>query len=301
MKVFKAGEPPYKTTMARQVFKKNLTDLNDAFWILAISQDHLISGYENIGNPTKAPNIRNFLRSPTDWTRGVSTLRSWARQNVIVSAASILESYVASAATVTFSACPEIIDCGYKGLDSTTWIKWPEDAPKEFKKLRKSITDDLTKGEWKERFSKVRRRFGKLPEDLIDMTEDLQKLQSRRNDIAHEFGSLNADGELRRTPWDMAADYSVSDDEFINMMKLIDRTCKLFDLHVFSPHIGSFEILYEYSTWTPTPSPNRASSYRSTEFRKHLGRNFSPLPTSYIIGMIEYYDSVTRDTQLNNT
>lgn len=285
---------PLVTTMVRQVTRQHLTHINDVYWIYDKSHTLLENGYTHLSFPkVGSPHMREAFANRENWVKGTQSLRGWVWQNIVLSATSILEVYITSACTVVFSACPELIDRSVLGTDSVTFIKYPNRRPSGWQRLIKQRAEAPTKGTWSERLKTLGREIGRVPQMVIDQTGELQRLQDKRNRIAHSYG---AEGELRRTPWEPINAITIEDGDIPKIFKLVDDVSKSLDKSLFGPLIGGYEIFHEYDAWlrshrTADTLPRRPLLNRS--FRKHLGQAFGRSPGStYVRDMIEYYDRV---------
>jgi hypothetical protein len=284
---------PFKTSLIRQITRGHLTHINDVFWMHEKSYAVIENAWPSLPEPKKGPFVRDVFQSDESWRKGAAALRLWFRQNVIVSAASILEVYIISACTIAFSAEPSLINRSLEGIDGAAFVKHPDTLPSRFRRTIKQRAEDLTKGEWTDRLKKIEMEVGKIPLSVSSMVESLQDLQNKRNRIAHSYG---AEGELPRTPWEPITAITVTDAEILEIFRMVDIVSKDFDKHLFGPLIGGFELLNEYHSWLT--GPESASTFLHKDkvlstFRKHLGNAFGTTPGSaYIRTMVEYYDKI---------
>jgi hypothetical protein len=290
---FSVGRPPFGTTLARQITKQHLTNFNNVFWVSEHSFRLVRQSFDKIKQPTPGPGVHGTFENDSAWKGGVDEFRIWARQHVLISAASLLEVYIQSAATAALSATPELIDRSLTGVHGFNFIKHPEKAPPRLKTMVSDRAKSMTHGLWNERLSMMSQVFGKLPPALLALSKDLQGVQDRRNRIAHSYGF---GGELRKTPWEPIQAIQVSPSQLVAAIKLVSSAIRLADEEVFGPHIGAYEILHEYHVWL-TNNKNahhlKVSGWLQPEFRNHIGRAFGQSPgANYIKQMIAHYDSI---------
>jgi hypothetical protein len=290
---FDPNRLPFGTTLARQIAKQHLANLNNVFWVGERSGPLVRQSFNDITMPQPGPGIHGYYNDARSWQVAVDAFRLWSRQHVLVSAASLLEVYLKSASTAAFYACPELIDRTLDGVDSVTFIKFSDRLPKYFKNLVEEKSEAFTKGLWKERLHRLALVFGRLPEELLELEKDLQSLQNRRNRIAHSYG---ANGELRRTPWEPIKAVVVSPKEIIEITKSISMAISLLDEKVFSSRIGGYEIVHEFHVWCSRQKQlqkMRVSGAIGSAFRTHIGGAFGATPGSeYITAMIAYFNSI---------
>jgi hypothetical protein len=289
---FDAEAMPMETTLARQISKQNLTELNDAYWVSERGHSLLHRSFAKIKMPTD-PTAHGAYGTDKQWSDATNVQREWMRRHVVFSSASLLETYVVSAAATSFWAKPELIDRSLAGLRMGSFIKHPNAVPPHFKTLVKKSTERISKGTWKERFVAMAAIFGKLPVALISLESSLQLLESRRNKISHAFG---ADGDLPKTPWEQRRSISVTtsyiNDVFVNVNSFI----RIADENVFGPRIGGYEMLHEFQVWAakqPTFTHMSVTGTLERTFRKHVGESFGNTPgKDYFTALIRHFESL---------
>jgi hypothetical protein len=290
---FTIRRPPFNTTLVRQIARQHLTHFNNVFWVSEHSFRLVRQSFSKISMPTPGPGIHGVFEDAVTWKGAVDEFRVWARQHVLISAASLLEVYIQSAATAALASTPELVDRSLAGTHGLVFIKYPKREPKYLKKLIASSVDEMTSGSWKDRFAATSRVFGTLPTELTNLTKALQSIQDRRNRIAHSYG---VGGELRKTPWEPIEAIAVAPSHIISAITDVSSAIKLADDKVFSPQIGAYEILHEYHVWLRS---NRNATHQmvsgtlQSEFRNHIGKAFGATPgADYIKEMIAYYDAL---------
>jgi hypothetical protein len=231
---FDPARIPFDTTLARQIAKQHLSNFNNVFWVSERSFKLLRGSYTRVQMPTPGPGVHGYFKDESEWQAGADEFRTWTRQHVLISAASLLEVYIQSAATAALSASPELVDRSLRGTSGMVFIKFPDRAPKYIRDLIKTRVDSLTTGLWKDRFQRMALIFGQLPPALLELEKPLQSVQDRRNRIAHSYG---IGGELRRTPWEPITAIHVAPSQLVDSIKLVSKAISLADTKVFSPHI----------------------------------------------------------------
>lgn len=293
--VFDRGKLPFATTMVRQVTKQHLEHINDVFWLHERAHAHIRGGFVNIPRPTPQTPPRGIFNSAGKWESAADDLQIWLRQNILISAASILEVYIVSASTASFEARPELVDRSLIGADSLKYLKFPDLRPARLKKLIKQNCGEFTKGAWLKRFRSMEIVLGVIPKSVKDLTDDLQDLQNLRNRIAHSYGT---DGELRRTPWEPVRAIQVTIQQITKAFGIVDEVSKTLDKYVFGPNIGGFEMFNEYTNWAASQvdfHQLRVMSRHYKAFKEHVGRAFGAPPSeAYVRGLIRHYDSIQR-------
>jgi hypothetical protein len=286
---------PFGTSLARQIARQHLSNFNNVFWVSHHSFRLIRQSFSDLNIPAPGPGIHGSFTAEGEWEKGADELRIWTRQHILISAASLLEVYVLSAATAALSATPELIDKSLTGVDGIRFIKHPESTPAYLKGIIETRVDGFTHGLWRDRLLRMSLIFGALPGDLLSLSRELQTLQDRRNRIAHSYG---IGGELRKTPWEPLQAITVTPAQIIAAIKVVSAAIRLLDERVFATQIGAFEILHEFDIWTKRNKNAgrwRVSGRLPLEFRLHIGRAFGQTPgMKYIKGMVRYYDSLPK-------
>lgn len=281
---------PFGTTLARQMAKQNLTRFNHIFWVGERGYDHLESGFPNIVFPSPAPDLHGLYTSDADWRGAVAEHRIWSRQYILVSAASLLEVYLSSAAESALTAHPELIDPALAGTDGYLFIMGKQPAPTGWNRKLKAKVATFTKGLWSNRLTQLSAVFGPLPAKAMALTAALQKLQDTRNEIAHEFG---LDGPKRLAQWEPLKHIELTRLDCENAIKIVSAFIAAVDKPIFGPLIGGHEILFQYHLWVQS-QPKAGSWYVAGQaaghFRDHIGGMTSTaLGAGYATSIANYY------------
>jgi hypothetical protein len=284
---------PFGTTLARQIARQHLRNLNNVYWVAERSR-HLIRGsFDQIRMPMPGPGVHGCFDGVATWQSAVDEFRVWTRQYTLVSAASLLEVYVRSAAIATFWASPELVDRSQSNVDSVSLIKFPDRVPSHLKKLIDDRSEGFTKGSWTDRLHSLTLNLGVIPASLQTLSTELQQVQDLRNKIAHSYG-LN--GELRRTPWQKINAINVTPARIVSTTKAISSFTRIADSDVFGPHIGGYEMIHEFHAWCRSNrniGRLRVAGGLDSAFRDHIGKAFGRTPgADYVRAMIAYYDGI---------
>jgi hypothetical protein len=283
--------PLGSTTLARQVTRQHLGVLNDAFWVTEHSHSAVKTIYPSLTLPSGI-GAHGCFGSEVQWVTAVNEQRLWVRQHVLVSAASLLEVYLASAASAALWANPEFADRSLNGVREVELIKFAIRFP-ELEKIIRTHVNAILKGTWRDRMRRMAIVFGKLPPKLEALVPILQGIQDKRNKIAHAFGRSSK--EFRRTPWEPTDRIRLEVPEVESALKTVGAAVREADLHLFGNLIGGYEFLYEYHAWLngfkdsfSRPEPG----LREPEFRKHIAAKFGHGPSKpYYLSMIRYYEA----------
>jgi hypothetical protein len=238
------------------------------------------------------PKAHGCFGSEEQWKAAVEEQRQWTRQHILVSAASILEVYLSTAITEALWASPEYADRSLAGTSEIEIIRFPDRAP-GLKKLIDGHAEAMLKGEWATRLKRIAVIFGILPYKIQALEPRLQKIQTKRNRIAHNFGQ--DDKKMRRTPWTPMDSTILEVADVEDALVLVSSTIREADLHLFAPIIGGYEFLYEYDRWLNSfkdPFTRPSPDLYEQQFRRHIATKFGSGPDKrYYQALIEYYSS----------
>jgi hypothetical protein len=244
--------------------------------------------------PAPGPGVHGYFDNEASWQGAVDEFHVWTRQYALLSAASLLEIYVRSAAIAALWASPELIDKSLKGTDSVALIKFPERIPSYLKKVIETRSENFTKGTWRDRVHSIALELGRIPDEVQSLTKDLQNIQNLRNRVAHSYGMS---GELRRTPWQPITAVKIEPSRVIDATKTISSFIRIADKKIFGIHIGGYELMHEFHVWCKSKQnlqQLRVNGTLDSEFRDHIGAAFGRTPgSSYVKSMIAYYDRIT--------
>ena len=283
---------PFGTSLARQVARQNLTRFNNVFWVAERARKHIRAGYSSIRFPPVTVGVHGVFNSASEWESAADEFRDWTRQHVLISAASLLEVYLSSIAQTALQAKPELLDRSLIGVDGYSFLLGKQSPPEGWKSSVVSAVESFTKGLWKHRFRHMEVVFGKLPEKLLALEPELQKIQNKRNRIAHKFGS-DAD---RSVPWAEIAHVVVGAKDCDKAIRTVSAFIAEADSNVFAPLVGAHEVLAVYHEWSlkePNFGRYRAMGTRASNFCDHVGQlNGAALGKAYAQAIIDYHDAL---------
>jgi len=283
---------PFGTSLARQVARQNLTRFNNIFWVAERARRHIRAGFSSIRFPPVTPGAHGVFNSASEWESAADEFRDWTRQHVLISAASLLEVYLSSISRTALQAKPELLDRSLTGVDGYTFILGKASPPEGWKKSVDLAVESFTKGLWRHRFRQMEVVFGKLPDKLIALELELQKIQNKRNRIAHKFGS-DTD---RSVPWAEITHVVVGVKDCDKAIRTVSAFIAEADQKVFAPLVGAHEVLAVYHEWSVKElniGRYRVMGTRASKFCDHIGRlNGAALEKAYAQEVIDYYDAL---------
>lgn len=283
---------PFGTSLARQVAKQNLTRFNNVFWVSERARKYLRAGFASISFPAVGPGVHGVFNTAGEWERAADEFRDWTRQHVLISAASLLEIYLKSITTTALEVNPELIDRSLTGIDGYSFALKKAVPPEGWKKSIDGRVDGFVTGIWRDRIRRLEIVFGKLPTKLTTLEAELQKIQNKRNRIAHQFGAEAP----RSVPWDAVSHVSVGAKDCETAIKIVSAFIVEADTNVFARLVGAHEVLALYHGWSqkePSVGRYRVLGTRATAFCDYVGRLAGRgIGKDYAQAIIHYYDSL---------
>lgn len=283
---------PFGTSLARQVARQNLTRFNNVFWVAERARKHIRSGFSSIRFPPVTPGVHGVFTSNAEWESAADEFRDWTRQHVLISAASLLEVYLTSITQTALQAKPELLDRSLIGVDGFSFVFGKASPPDGWRSGIASTVEGFTKGLWKHRFRQLEIVFGKLPAKLTALEPELQKIQNKRNRIAHKFG---ADSD-RTVPWTDVTHVVVGAKDCDKAIRTVSSFIVEADSNLFGSLVGSHEVLALYHDWSikePNIGRYRAMGVQASKFCDHIGQlNGNGIGKAYAQAVIDYYDAL---------
>lgn len=283
---------PFGTSLARQVARQNLTRFNNVFWVAERARKHIRAGFSSIQFPPVTPGVHGVFNSALEWETASDEFRDWTRQHVLISAASLLEVYINAIAKTALHAKPELLDRSLTGVDGYSFLLGKASPPEGWKTSVELAVESFTKGLWKRRFRQMEVVFGKLPEKLVALEPELQKVQNKRNRIAHKFGS----DKDRSVPWAEITHVVVGASDCDKAIRTVSAFIAEADTNVFEPLVGAHEVLGVYHEWSLKEKNfgrYRVMGTRASKFCDHIGSfNGAAVGKAYAQAVIDYHNSL---------
>jgi hypothetical protein len=279
---------PFGTSLARQVARQNLTRFNNVFWVAERSRRHLKGGFSTIWFPAPAPGVHGVFNSAQEWAAATDEFRDWTRQHILISAASLLEVYIKSIATTALRANPELLDRSLTGVDGYRFVFGKDEPPARWTQGIDAAVAGFAKGLWRDRLRQLEVVFAKI----LDLEPELQKIQNKRNRIAHQFG---ADRE-RSVPWDEVTHVVVGARDCENAIKTVSLFIAEADTKVFGALVGAHEVLSLYHEWQrkePNIGRYKVAGNLASKFCDHIGSlNGMGIGREFAQAIASYYDAL---------
>ncbi|MCG5242385.1 hypothetical protein ACIU1J_21470 [Azospirillum doebereinerae] len=290
---FERYTSPYPYSFTWQVFKNDLTNINNSIWTFLPSSSFISSNLVSIknyntGSSFSSEDLSRLNVSGTVWASNVDSLKNWILQNSIMSAATMLEMFIKYGAMTAIHSRPELIDRRMLGIDGISILKDPAKKTKEFDGILKQSIKGMTQGDWSSRMLNMSVCLGSLPEKVEEKQSDLRKFQKIRNKIAHEQGV--EDQKIEFVPWRNPEKVEISHQDVKDFLSIVKLVAEELDKNVFQKHIGCYDIIREYHHWIfrEKKSPNERSA---KEYKAYLGQSFGTIPSSeFFKDMAAYYN-----------
>lgn len=283
---------PFGTSLARQVARQNLTRFNNVLWVSERARKHLRTGFPSISFPPPGPGVHGVFHTASEWESAADEFRDWTRQHVLISAASLLEVYLTSISQTALQANPELLDRSLRGADGYAFVLGKASPPEGWKKSIETTVSSFTQGLWKHRIRQLEMVFGKLPTKLTALEPELQKIQNKRNRIAHKFG---ADAD-RTVPWAEVTHVDVGAKDCVKAIKIVSEFIAEADTKVFGTLVGAHEVLAVYHDWARKEKHlgrYKVLGTRASEFCDHVGQsNGASIGKEYAQAIIDHHDAL---------
>lgn len=278
-------ESPFPYSLAFNLFKQHFEEINRSYWafvpaantIKALAKKSLT---DNNADPKKffmIPDEEDRRMAPTygEWKMDFSEYENYSRLNVVMLLSSCFETYMRTVVSLAFESKPgAIINCR-DDVDGAALLKKDimygnvNDKTYRFG----AAVDEVCHGEWTKRFAALQKYFGKLPLELLDLTQSLDELRITRNNLGHYFGrekdvyTAPIDFEPRKTT-------RISHKRILKYFKIIHSAAKMIEDYLYRNIIGSYDIIKKYfcslSEGEILTDPYNPDAY---QLRKLLGRH----------------------------
>lgn len=248
---------PFPYTLAFNLFKQHFEEINRSYWafvpaantVKALAKRNLI---EDAADPKKffmVPDEEDRRLAPTygEWKVDFSEYMNYSRLNIVMLLSSCFETYLRTIVSLAFESKPAVIIQCNDAVDGAALlkrdIKYGDMNDKSYR-FREMI-DEICHGEWKNRFSYFQKYFGTLPQQLLDLSRELDELRVTRNNLGHYFGR-NKNDYGAPISFEPLETVKVSHERIQKYFKLIYTAAKLIDNYLQDNIIGSYDIIKVY-------------------------------------------------------
>lgn len=283
-------------TFSFRVFKKHHTELNDLYWSFTPAYHYLQYVLDGVDPDALTKDVfclsgdesRRPPRSISSWKTQYKNFLNWTRLNSLLSICAYFEIYLKRALTTALLSDPGLLILSPKSVDGIKLVKG------KIKIETDHLITGFTKGTWHDRVNRILNVFGKMPQELIDNTANLDRLRTTRNNIGHSFGRSNDDFD-DLTSIDPMTMEAIGESRLKKYLDLTLTIAESIDKYLLDNHIGDFEILlYYHNNIKNHKDLPKMHLKRDLLLRKHIN---SMLKTRYgatkmyCTSLIKYYDS----------
>jgi len=181
------------------------------------------------------------------WSKSLTTFDNWVNLNVVLTAASNLETYLASVIAMALDSDPGLILGVGRSIDGAVVLK--HRRPSVFNVAQQ--IDACTRGDWSSRLDAFEKLFGKCPTEFRSSHSALEELRSIRNRIGHAFGrdidTARLHGVLNTIPMER-----LSRERTLKLRQAVWLAAKSVDRFLLQSHIGDFEAVRFYHHLYPS-------------------------------------------------
>lgn len=276
-------ESPFPYSLAFNLFKQHFEEINRSYWafvpvantIKSLAKKNLI---DDDADPKKfflIPDEEDRKIAPTydEWKKDFSEYTNYSRLNIIMLLSSCFETYMRTIISLSFESKPGVIINCKDAVDGAALLKKDimygniNDKSYRFS----DVIDEICRGEWLNRFCAFQKYFGVLPQELLDLTKDLDELRVTRNNLGHYFGRRKKDysAPIEFAPIETIR---VSHERILKYFKLVYSAAKMIDSYLHKNIIGSYDVIkkYFYSLSNGEILNDSSKSY-SYQLRKLMG------------------------------
>jgi hypothetical protein len=277
-------------TWAFRLFKRHHTELNNLYWSYAQAA-HYAGRANALAAPQERPHElfhyrdagRKVQSDRALWKASFGSFDNWVRLSALMSMSGYLEIYLKKVVTVALESDPGVQFGRSRAIDGFTFWKH---HPKYSLAIE---AEACVKGDWNQRVSRFDELFGHVPKPLSAAVGELELMRRLRNGVGHAFGrDTNEYSEHFHTaPRSMGR---LSEERLKKWLGIIEEVATAVDQHLGPAHIGQYEMLCYYHSWSAEPR-NVGTGTRG--FRRALYRKIGhSMGTEFVNGLIEYYANV---------
>ena len=292
---------PFPHTIAYNLFKKHFTELNQVYWSFVPAYNTIVSkAKKELVSDEADPKSYFLIRDEDDrriapsfgeWKNSFSEFSNYSRLNMIMLLSSCFETYLRTVISNAFESKPGVIIMCPDSVDGVfllkTNISYGNSNDKNYQ-----FTDhieNICQGDWAKRFLQFEKYFGKLPDIILDKTQELDEFRVLRNNIGHYFGRNKSEYSTPLLFHPISA-IRVSHKRVLKFLKLINNVAKELDIFLKEKYIGSYDVIKQYINLDSEGyfEDNRPG-VRAREFQKLLGREGLPIVgNEYYRNIIDY-------------
>lgn len=275
------------------VYKQYYEELNRYYWASCSAHSLTYKGMPLLGftwgsNPDTTLSLpaHNYsFKSLRDWAKAYDALQVWTRLNVVVSLASILETYIDSVCGLAIESNPGILINSDGILDGVALLK----SKRLDRTIIQNATKNITKGEWSKRKKSFAALYGSYPVELDTYENDLEELRKKRNSVGHAFGrnieKARRFEEIKPLPLD-----GIKQDNLLHFFDITLKVAKAIDKYLLDKHIGEYQALYSFHVfYVHNQGKKWDNKSMAKEFRKVFSKSSMPIGKQFFIDLVNFY------------
>lgn len=278
------------------VYKQYYEELNRYYW--ASYSAHKMTyplmtyrGYTWESKPEEILDLPEHNHSFTtlrEWSDAYNTLQVWTRLNVVISLASILETYIDTVCALAIESNPGVLINASKSLDGVHLLK----TKRLEEEIIKNALTGISKGVWGERRKAFDALFGGHPNELDLYESDLDHLRNKRNSVGHAFGrdidKARRFEEIHPLPLE-----GISQENLIHFFDVTLRVAKAIDQFLLDNHIGEYQALFSFHVfYTHNQDKNWDDKSMAKAFRKQFLKSSLPIGKQFFLDLVDFYKQV---------
>lgn len=276
-------ESPFPYSLAFNLFKQHFEEINRSYWAFVPVANTIKSlAKKNFTDDNADPKEfflipdeedRRIASTYGEWKNDFSEYTNYSRLNIIMLLSSCFETYLRTVVSLSFESKPGVIINCKDAVDGAALLKkdimYGDINDKSYR--FSEVIEEICRGEWSNRFCAFQKYFGVLPQELLDLTKDLDELRVTRNNLGHYFGRKKNEYSA---PIDFAPieTIRISHDRILKYFKLVYSAAKMIDWYLHKNIIGSYDVIkryfYSLSNGVILTDPTHSFSY---QLRKLMG------------------------------
>ena len=278
------------------VYKKYYEELNRYYWASFAAHSLTYKGMTKMGytwqsNPDTTLNLpqhNHCFKTLRDWAKAYDALQIWTRLNVVISLASILETYIDSVCGLAIESNPGILINSSKTLDGVILLK----TKRLDHKIVENAVHDISKGTWQQRRNVFDTLFGGHPIEWDTYMDDLEDLRKKRNSVGHAFGR-----DIKKARrYEQITPLPIDGIKQEKLLQFFDITLKIaiaIDQYLLDNHIGEYQALFSFHVfYGHNKSKKWDDKSMAREFRKYFSKSSSTLGQQFFVDLVSFYTKV---------
>jgi hypothetical protein len=223
-----------------------------------------------------------------EWSKSFSLFDNWVNLSRVLTVASTVETYLASAITMSLESDPGLLLGLSKSIDGAVVLKRRQ--PQGFD-ISKQI-EACTRGDWSSRLDAFEKLFGQCPVEFRSAHSSLEELRTIRNRLGHAFGrdidAVRKLGVLAMLPME-----HLSRERANKLWKTTFSAMKSVDRFLLERHIGDYEAVQFYHHLYPKLHKHVPKGQRAIYLKKAIGGiEARPRGKLYCNELVSYWEAL---------